>query len=126
MTDVVAAVIRRNGRVLIARRSEGKLSGKWEFPGGKVENGENPKAALKREIREEFGVSISIKEFLDQSLFQIEENPFRLLAYFAEMKEDEIFPTEHDRIEWVLPGELLKYDLAGPDIPIARKLIRNS
>jgi 8-oxo-dGTP diphosphatase len=61
MVRVTAAVIEREGQVLIARRGEGRaLAGKWEFPGGKIEPGETPEQCLVREVREEFGIEAEI------------------------------------------------------------------
>ena len=61
---VVAALIETNGRILIAQRLKGHLAGKWEFPGGKVENGETDEKAIVREIYEEFGISIKPTKFI--------------------------------------------------------------
>ena len=64
MITVTCAIIERNGKILIARRAEGqKLAGKWEFPGGKVEDGESPGECLKRELEEEFGIQSEVREF---------------------------------------------------------------
>ena len=68
--DVTAAIIRKNGKVLIARRARGQhLEGLWEFPGGKIENGETPEACLKRELFEEFGIDVRIGRFIAESCF---------------------------------------------------------
>lgn len=68
MKQVTAAVIEKDGRVLIAQRKTGDaLAGKWEFPGGKLEPGETPEACLRRELREEFGVETEIGDFICSS-----------------------------------------------------------
>ena len=126
VTDVVAAVFKRNGKILVARRSSGRLAGKWEFPGGKVEHGESARQALKREIKEEFGIQIEVGPFLAESLFRINGDPFRLLVFHAATGTLDLIPTDHDRIDWVEPARLTSYDLAEPDIPIAIRLSKAS
>ena len=65
MISVTFAIIEKAGKILIARRaSDQKLAGKWEFPGGKVEDGESPEECLKRELEEEFGVQVEVGEFI--------------------------------------------------------------
>ena len=65
MIPVVAALIVRDGRLLIARRPEGKhMAGRWEFPGGKLEKGESPEEAIEREIREELEIEVGIERYL--------------------------------------------------------------
>ena len=61
MTSVTCAILEKNGKILIARRApDQKLDGKWEFPGGKVEDGESPAECLKRELAEEFGIQAEV------------------------------------------------------------------
>ena len=65
MTTVTCAIIENNGKILIARRAKGqKLAGKWEFPGGKVEDRESPEECLKRELEEEFAIQDEVGEFI--------------------------------------------------------------
>lgn len=123
MKDVTAAVIRRNDRILIARRAPGeKMAGGWEFPGGKLEEGETPEQCLKRELLEEFGVAADVKGFFCESIYEYPQGCIRLLAYFADIIEGEISLSVHDAYKWVHADELLDYGLLPADIPIARKL----
>ncbi len=65
MTTVTCAIIEKEGKILLARRAVGqKLAGKWEFPGGKVEDGESPEECLKRELEEEFGIQVEVGAFI--------------------------------------------------------------
>jgi 8-oxo-dGTP diphosphatase len=117
---VVCAVIERDGRVLIAQRPAHKhLALKWEFPGGKVEPGESPEAAIVREIKEELGCDVALTRALPR--FQhayavaIEMIPFvcRLAPGSPEPR-----PLEHIALQWVTPAELPALDLAAADLPV--------
>ena len=123
MIDVVAAVIHRNGTLLVAQRSGGALHGKWEFPGGKVESRETHKEALAREIFEEFSVHIRVDNYIGSSDFTLGETPARLHAYFAEHVSGNFEPSDHQAVEWVRPGELGRIELAPADIPLAERIV---
>jgi 8-oxo-dGTP diphosphatase len=118
---VVAAIIRRaDGRVLACRRGPGKSSaGLWEFPGGKVEAGEDPGDALVRELHEELGVSVRLVEpFTDDVTGGI-----RLSCFLVELIGEE--PTEssdHDVLRWLARGELDTVTWSEPDVPAIRRL----
>ena len=103
---VVAAAIIRNGRVLAARRAlPPAIAGLWEFPGGKVENGESEAEALVREIREELGVEIAVGSRLAQS--RIDDDTV-LRVFEAELLTgDEEARFDHDEIRWFLPADLV-------------------
>lgn len=122
---VVCAVIERAGRVLIAQRPAHKLMPlKWEFPGGKVEPGEDPAAAIVREIREELGCAIAITQALapfvhDYRTVVIEMIPFRCVLT---PDSPEPHPHEHTAVAWVPPAELRGYDLAAADWPVVAML----
>ncbi len=121
--DVTAAIIRKNGKILIARRAAGEnMAGGWEFPGGKLEEGETPEECLKRELAEEFGIDADIGRFFCESVYRYPRGAIRLLAYFAEITRGEISLKVHDQIAWVDAGELRMYGLLPADIPIADKL----
>ncbi|HAT72514.1 MAG TPA: 8-oxo-dGTP diphosphatase MutT [Elusimicrobia bacterium] len=119
MKQVTAAVIEKDGKIFIARRKPGDtLAGKWEFPGGKIEPGETPEACLRRELMEEFGVDTKIGEFICSSKFDYKHLPIELLAYRTEHLSGDFNLNDHDRIEWVAPADLVKYDFCSADIPV--------
>ncbi len=123
---VVCALILRGERVLIAQRPEGKhLALKWEFPGGKVEPGEQPTAALVREIREELGCEIEALDPLPASLHVYDRVQIRLLPFLCALaaESSEPFPHEHLAIAWVSRSEMAGYDLAAADLPIVASWI---
>lgn len=125
---VVAAVItRRDGAVLACRRAAGKESaGKWEFPGGKVDAGEQPGEALIREIREELGVKARIIEPLTSDVTVVDRRAIRLSCFIVKTGKPPTTSTDHDRLEWVPRRELAGRDWAAPDLPAVRKLMKSA
>lgn len=119
---VIAAVIQQNNRVLLCQRKEGALAGKWEFPGGKLENGETPEECLVREIEEELGIAIEVDEIYQAVHMQYEHGDFLIIAYLAKHVAGEISLRVHSNYAWVDVGRLLDYDLANANIPIAESL----
>ena len=120
---VVAGIIILNNKVLIARRAQHKsMAGKWEFPGGKVEPGEQDRDALEREIFEEFGVRIRTSEFLGSNRHDYGSFTIDLYAYYALYLEGDFLLTDHDRIEWVTKEEIHAYDMAEADEPFAQRV----
>jgi 8-oxo-dGTP diphosphatase len=113
----------RDGKYMIARRAPGKhLAGYWEFPGGKIEDGETPEDSLQREIEEEFGVHAQVGEYLGHNVHDYGEKIVRLMAYEVAVEEDIHQSTDHDRIEWVGLNQLDDYQLAPADVPLLRYL----
>jgi 8-oxo-dGTP diphosphatase len=120
---VAAAVIEKEGKILIARRKQGDTqSGKWEFPGGKIEPGETPEACLKRELREELGIEAEVGAFLCSTRFAYLHMAVELLFYRTAYVSGEITLREHDRIEWVSPEALTDFDFLEADRPVLEKL----
>ena len=117
MIAVVAGVVRRGGRVLLCQRPEGKRLGLlWEFPGGKVEPGESPEAALERELREELAVQTRTGRVLDAlRLDGREGGDLLLLFYESEIAGGEPQTVECRALDWVLPKDVSTYDLAPAD-----------
>jgi 8-oxo-dGTP diphosphatase len=120
---VTAAVMFLGGRILLARRATGQqLAGKWEFPGGKVEEGETLAECLARELREELGIDAQIGEILGESIHRYEGGVIKLIALEARASQTTFALSVHDEIVWARPSELLGFDLAPADIPIAARL----
>ena len=122
MVKVVAALIKKDNKILIARRSTGdeSLLGKWEFPGGKVEPGENEYQAIEREIKEEFELNIHAKSFLTNNVFQYPTKTVDLRLYSCEYVSGNFKLHDHSEYKYIDKSELLNYELAPADIPLAR------
>ncbi|HEX7849088.1 MAG TPA: (deoxy)nucleoside triphosphate pyrophosphohydrolase [Sphingomonas sp.] len=122
---VAVALIDSGGRVLIAQRPPGKEhAGLWEFPGGKVEPGESPEAALVRELREELGVTVA-PENLDPLTFSSAgrgERHLLLLLYRCAVWQGEPRALDAAAIRWVLPDALADHDMPPADRPFVSVL----
>jgi len=124
--DVVAAILINNDKVLIAQRADNDpLAGYWEFPGGKIEEGETPEASLIREMQEEFCINIEVREFFESSLFSYDQGTIRLLTYMCRWTGGEIRSTVHHDYAWVAINELDQYTFAPADRQLAEKLKGN-
>ncbi|WKK67483.1 (deoxy)nucleoside triphosphate pyrophosphohydrolase [Lutimonas zeaxanthinifaciens] len=127
MIQVVAAVIKRNGRYFIARRAPHKdHAGKWEFPGGKIELHESPEEALEREIFEEFGVETTTGSYLTKSHFDYGTIEIELLAYECIYVSGAFKLSDHDKIAWVELQEMDRFDMNKADYPIIEFLKKRS
>jgi len=128
MIKVVAALIEKENKVLIAKRSNGDPNtlGKWEFPGGKVEKGEDEFHAIEREIKEEFELDIKAKCFMINNICEYPDKIVDLRLYSCEYVSGEFKLHAHSEYQWVEKNKLLEYDLAPADIPLAEFLKENS
>ncbi len=125
---VVAGVLEREGRFLIGQRMAGDRHAlKWEFPGGKVEPGESPKEALRRELREELGIEARIgPEIARYEQVVTGRPPLVLLFHHVESFEGEPEPRTFQQIAWERPEALAGYDFLDGDLDFIRRLARGS
>jgi 8-oxo-dGTP diphosphatase len=127
-TLVVAGVLTRNGKVLIGQRQVGDRHAlKWEFPGGKVESRETPRAALRRELQEELG----IEALVGPELARYEQStggraPLVLLFFRVDDFSGEPQAAAFEQILWEEPRELPKYDFLDGDLDFVRRLARGA
>jgi 8-oxo-dGTP diphosphatase len=120
MQIVTAAILEKDGKILLARRRKGdRQERKWEFPGGKIEPGETPEACLARELREEFGIEAEVLDYVGASVYEYGHGAIDLRAYRARHVSGEFSINSHEEIAWVKREDLLSYDLSPADIPIA-------
>lgn len=118
---VVAAVIIDDGRVLVTQRPAGShLAGAWEFPGGKVEPDEDPRDALKRELREELGVETHVGAILETSFHRYPTKSVLLLFYDTRLAagSPEPAPLQVAALQWSNASELRDDDFPPADVPI--------
>ena len=123
---VVAAVIEdAAGRVFVAQRPAHKpLALKWEFPGGKVEPGESPEAALARELREELGIEIELLRPLPRFMHDYGDIVIEMISFVCRLAPASTAPYAHEHValRWVSPEELTTLDLAAADLPVVAAL----
>lgn len=127
MINVVAAVIMDdNNRILITQRNLKKSQGGlWEFPGGKIENGETREEAIIREIKEELDVNIKADQYIDEKVFNYPEKDINLIAIKCSIINGKILLKEHEDAKWVTSEELNNYNFAPADIFIVDRLKNN-
>ena len=127
--EVVAALIVKDSKVLIAQRGYGDYKGKWEFPGGKIEKGESKEDALKREIKEELNADINVLDFLYTVNYDYEKFHLIMHTYFCELLSDHLElvyhddeKLEHDNVMFVNVEDLDKIDFLPADIEVVKIL----
>ena len=122
---VTAAVLSNNGRILLAQRSENQSRPlRWEFPGGKVEAGEDDRGCLVRELAEELAIEVRIGARLGVYPYDYGDVNIELAVYYASLLAGIPRALEHRAVCWVEPDKLLSYDLAAADIPVAKALVQ--
>lgn len=126
ITQVVAALIRQNGRFLICRRPAHKTRGLlWEFVGGKVEPGETKQQALVRECREELAVTVQVDDVYMQVVHAYPDMTVELTLFHAAITAGEPQLLEHCEIAWITPDEIDSFDFCPADTAILSELKRD-
>jgi 8-oxo-dGTP diphosphatase len=126
--EVVAAIIYHENEILCVQRPESKLdyiSKKFEFPGGKIENGETQVEALRREIFEELEIEPLIQDLFLTVIHPYPDFELTMHSYICQSTSKNLHLTEHIAAKWLLKEDLLHLDWAAADIPIVKKLISN-
>lgn len=127
MIVVVAALIKKDGKFLIAKRSTGdrNMLGKWEFPGGKVDKEENEEHAIEREIKEEFELDIKARKFLINNVCKYPFKTIDLRLYECEYIKGDFKLHAHSEYRFISKDEILNYDLCPADVPLAKYIKEN-
>ena len=121
---VVCGLIYNSGKVFICRRkAEKSLGGYWEFPGGKVEPNETYQDCLKRELQEELEMTVDVRRHFLTVCHDYDKFKIELISFLCDYKSAEFMMTDHDLFEWVTSKDLLNWNLAPADIPIAEAII---
>lgn len=122
---VAAALLDADGRILIAQRPEGKqMAGLWEFPGGKMQDGETPEGALVRELQEELGIDVCTGCLHPITFASHHYEKFHLLMPLYVIRQWDGMPdaVEHSDIRWVRVSELGQYNMPPADVPLVQAL----
>ncbi|WP_040197082.1 (deoxy)nucleoside triphosphate pyrophosphohydrolase [Candidatus Soleaferrea massiliensis] len=127
MTEIAAAILLKDGQILICQRGMGgNCSLLWEFPGGKREGQEQYADCAIRECREELNIEIEIlKEFAGTD-YCYEDKPFHFVFYLAKIQSGSIEKRVHRQIRWVKPRELAEYPFCPADVEIVERLSREN
>ena len=124
MTEVVAALIRQGGRILICQRPAHKARGlMWEFVGGKVEPGETPQQALVRECREELDIEVTVGGVFWQTTHRYDDLTIHLTLFEATITAGVPRALEHTSLCWAAPAELGQYPFCPADEPVIERLM---
>lgn len=119
---VVAAVIKSNDMIFATQRGYGEFKGGWEFPGGKIEKGETPQEALKREIYEELDTEITVGELIDTIEYDYPQFHLSMDCFWCEVVSGELILKEHEAAKWLSKEQLYSVDWLPADISIIEKI----
>jgi 8-oxo-dGTP diphosphatase len=123
IVKVTAAILVKDNKIIIAKRGpDDHLADKWEFPGGKIEIHETPEQCLKREMKEEFDIDVSVGEYLGSSIYHYDHMCIELLAYRTYWEGGEIDLKDHDAFKWISLEQLAEFDFAAADQVFVEKL----
>lgn len=125
----IACIAYENGKIFIAKRQNiGDMGGRWEFPGGKLEEGEDLKTAIIREMQEEFGVTVTVGEKITSGVFEHRGKQSSLDAFCVKFPHDGIkvpfVLTEHTEYKWVDPSEIPNLEFVDSDLTIYPEVVK--
>lgn len=122
VVKVVAAIIRNGDKIFATQRGYGEFKGGWEFPGGKVEEGETPQEALRREILEELDTEIAVGELFDTIEYDYPTFHLSMNCFRAEIVSGELVLKEHEASKWLTKTELESVEWLPADITLVEKI----
>lgn len=120
--EVAAAIVHQNGRILAAQRGYGDNKDGWEFPGGKLEAGESPEAALVRELQEELAITIVPERLITTVEYDYPEFHLTMHCFLASIKSGTISLLEHEAMKWLRREELDSLAWLPADVEVVKKL----
>lgn len=119
---VAAAIIIHDNQIFATQRGYGEFKDGWEFPGGKIEEGETPQEALVREIKEELDTEIEVKDFLETVEYDYPEFHLSMDCFFCTIKSGELVLKEHEAAKWLTVETLDSVDWLPADEEVIRKI----
>ena len=129
INTVGGLIINKEGKILCTERSKSKydyVSYKWEFPGGKIEEGETNAETLTRELMEELEIEVDIIKLFYQVEYDYPDFHLSMPVYFCMLKSKDIKLLVHKSIKWLSPKEMMSLDWAAADIPVAQAVFDKS
>ncbi len=120
--EVVAAVITDDNRIFATQRGYGEFKGGWEFPGGKIEQGEAPEDALKREIKEELDANINVGGLLDIVEYDYPDFHLRMHCFICSLTDGKFVLKEHEDAKWLRKDELYSVEWLPADLGLIEKI----
>ncbi|MBR2096697.1 MAG: 8-oxo-dGTP diphosphatase MutT [Prevotella sp.] len=125
--EVVAAIIHDDeGRIFATQRGYGEWKDWWEFPGGKMEAGETPEEALKREIREELATVIGVDEFLCTVEYDYPQFHLTMHCYLCSLMTESLYLNEHEAAKWLMKDELDSVKWLPADVKVVEALMNKT
>ena len=125
IVKVVVAIIKDGNKVFITERGHGEFKGKWEFPGGKIEEGETGEEAIVREINEELRSTVKVLKFFGEINDMHGDKCFNVKFYICELVKGNLELTEHLASKWIEPKNIVQSDFMEADKEILDKLVRD-
>ena len=119
---VVAAVIRKDDKIFATQRGYGEFKDGWEFPGGKIEDGESPEQALAREIKEELDTDINVGDLIDTIEYDYSNFHLSMDCFWCEILQGELELKEHESARWLSKEKLYSVDWLPADIGLIEKI----
>ena len=125
--EVVAAVIKKDEKIFISKRNYGEFIDMWEFPGGKIEKGETPQEAAKRELEEEFHDEVKIGPQLGETVsYEYDFGIVELTVFFAKLLTHNFDLVAHSKVEWLSADQVANLKWAPADAPLVKELAKTS
>ena len=121
--EVVAAIIRKGDKIFATQRGYGEWKDWWEFPGGKMELGETPEEALKREIKEELSADISVEEFLTTVEYDYPAFHLTMHCYLCTLLDEAMHLNEHEAARWLSKAELRSVKWLPADLEVVERMM---
>ncbi len=121
--EIAAAIIRDGDKIFATQRGYGAFQHKWEFPGGKLEEGETPQEALQREIKEELDSEVEIEEFLETVEYDYPSFHLIMHCFVCTLKSGDLVLKEHESAKWLRKEELDSLDWLPADLGIIGRLM---
>ena len=120
--EVVAAIIRKDDKIFATQRGYGDFKDWWEFPGGKMEVGESPEEALRREIREELSTEISVDEYICTVEYDYPKFHLKMHCYFCSLISEALHLNEHEAARWLAKDELDRVKWLPADVLVVNEI----